>query len=125
MAIPKSDLYVETMRGKGPGGQHKNKTDSAVRITHKPTGIVVYVDGRKQSQNKSKAMRELKKRLKQKEKDEHAAAKKALRDKKIKETQAVRTYDYTRGIVTDRRTKKQASLKHVMDKGRVDLLWDI
>lgn len=55
MKFNKSDCKVETMRGTGPGGQHRNKTDSAVRITHLPTGVSAYCDERSQAVSKRKA----------------------------------------------------------------------
>ena len=72
MKIEKKDLKIETMRGKGEGGQHKNVTDSCVRITHIPTGIVVMKDGRNQHHNKRIAMRELRKRLQDRKQQELA-----------------------------------------------------
>lgn len=55
----KKDVKIETFRGKGKGGQHKNKTDSCVRATHIPTGISVTIDGRDQHKNKREALRRL------------------------------------------------------------------
>jgi peptide chain release factor 1 len=57
------DLEITTRRGSGPGGQHKNKTDSCVDIKHKPTGITVTVDGRKQHQNKALALQILRAKI--------------------------------------------------------------
>jgi protein subunit release factor A len=54
--LKKSDLKIETMRGQGPGGQHRNKTDSCVRILHVPTGISVISNGRCQHKNKRKCL---------------------------------------------------------------------
>lgn len=72
MGINKDDVVYETMRGRGAGGQHKNKTDSCVRATHKPTGISVRIDGRDQSKNKKAAFKELEKRV-QEAKDKEKA----------------------------------------------------
>jgi len=122
MKIPKKDLKIETLRGKGPGGQHKNKTDSMVRITHIPTGTVVTIDGRNQHQNKRQAMEELERRLVEQKQEAKAEQKKANRDSKIHDRTIVRTYDYNRGVVKDHRTKKTAPIKEIMDKGKLDKL---
>lgn len=112
------------MRGKGPGGQHRNKTSSMVRITHKPTGIVVTIDGRYQHKNKKLAMKELEQRLGDAKRETLAKAKKADRDIKIHEHTVVRTYDFSRGVVKDHRTGRTASLKNILEKGRLDLFHD-
>jgi peptide chain release factor 1 len=122
MNIPKKDLKFEYMRGQGKGGQHRNKTDSCVRVTHIPSGISVTIDGRNQHQNKKKALAELEERLKQSINERKADAKKAERDEKIRETKTIRTYDYKSGLVKDHRTGKTASLKEVLKKGNLDLL---
>lgn len=122
--IPKKDLKIEFIKGKGPGGQHKNKTSSMVRITHIPTGTVVTVDGRHQHRNRKKAMAELEHRLRESKLEQKAAKKKAHRDAKIHDHTVVRTYDYSRGIVKDHRTGKTASIKNILGKGRLDLLRD-
>jgi len=122
--IDKKDIRIETIRGKGPGGQHKNKTDSMVRATHIPTGITVTVDGRHQHRNRKRALTELERRLRESKLQQQAARKKARRDAKIHERTIIRTYDFSRGVVTDHRTKKTASLKNVLGKGRLDKLYD-
>jgi peptide chain release factor 1 len=120
--MKKKDLKIEYMRGTGPGGQHRNKTDSACRITHIPTGVSAYADERSQHHSKKKAMAELEQRLKDIKAEKKAAEKKAKRDHAIHNTERIRTYDFKKGIVTDHRTGKKASLKEVMEKGRIDLL---
>jgi peptide chain release factor 1 len=116
------DISFEYTKGKGPGGQHRNKTCSAVRATHIPTGITAYVDGRDQHKNKRAAIKELEKRVKQAKHDARAAEKKAHRDHAIHNTETIRTYDFSRGEVKDHRTGKRASLKNILDKGKIDLL---
>jgi peptide chain release factor 1 len=120
--IKKKDLQWETMRGRGAGGQHKNKTDSCVRVTHIPTGTQVTIDGRKQGRNKKRALYILKQKLVEAKTNEKAEEKKGRRDRVIHERNIVRTYDFSRGVVKDHRTGKTASLKQVLEKGRLDLL---
>ena len=122
MNIPKTELKIETMRGTGPGGQHKNKTDSACRITHIPTGISSYADERKQTQSKKKAMAELIKRIKQAKADKVAANKKARRDHAIANQKTIRTYDFKKNRVKNHVTGKTADLKRVLVKGEIDLI---
>ena len=116
-----SDIKIETMRGTGPGGQRKNKTESCVRLTHIPTGIQVTIDSRKQSESKRQARKILEARVKQAALDEKAVARKARRDAAIKDGPVIRTYDYKRKVVKDHRTGKTASLKEVLD-GHLDEL---
>jgi peptide chain release factor 1 len=122
MKIQKSDCKIETMRGTGPGGQHRNKTDSAVRITHEPTGISAYADERSQANSKRKAWKELEQRIIQSIIDKKEADKKSKRDFKIHNTKTIRTYDFKSGIVKDHRTGKTATIKEVLEKGKIDLL---
>ena len=120
--LDKRDLKIQFTKGKGPGGQHRNKTSSMVRATHKPTGIVVTVDGRDQHKNKVLALKELERRIIESKRAEQARQKKALRDAKIKDKTTIRTYDFGRGVVKDHRSGKTASVKDVLGKGRIDLL---
>ena len=110
------------MRGSGPGGQNINKVNSSVRVTHLPTGISVRINGRDQNKNKKEAIKILEKRLQERAQKNQSYKKKARRDQKIKERNIVRTYDYSRGVVKDHRTKKTASLKNILGKGKLDLL---
>ncbi len=123
--IKKTDIVFEFTKGKGPGGQHRNKTSSAVRATHAPTGITVFIDGRDQHKNKRKAIRVLDQRVCDAMEAEIAKKKKLHRDHKIHNTKTVRTYDFSRGVVTDHRSKRVASLKNVLEKGRLDLLQEV
>ena len=117
------DVQFEYLKGTGPGGQHKNKTETAVRATHIPTNTVVFIqEQRSRAQNKKRAIAVLKSRLKERRAEEKAYAKKLRRDEKIKERNIVRTYDFSRGVVKDHRSGKEASLKKVLTKGRIDLL---
>jgi len=120
--LKKDDIRIEFTKGTGSGGQHKNKTCSAVRVTHIPTGISAYQDGRDQHKNKKRALDLLEQRVQQSFDDEKAKLKKAHRDKKIHERNIIRTYNYDRGIVKDHRSKKTATIKNILDKGKLDLL---
>ena len=102
-----NDLRIDTFRASGAGGQHINKTDSAIRITHLPTGMVVECqDGRSQHANKAQAMKVLAARLNDKQKRE-AQAKEAAERKSLigsgERSERIRTYNYPQGRVTDHR----------------------
>ena len=116
----KKDVKFEYTTGQGPGGQHRNKTNSCVKATHIPTGVEVRIDGRKQHQNKKKALKELENLVKAYHEGLKAAAKKELRDNKIKNGCVIRTYDYKKNDVKDHRSGKHSDLKKFM-KGKVNL----
>lgn len=120
--IDPKDIQIETTRGTGPGGRNKNSRDTAVRVTHIPTGIQAYADGRGQAKNKKEALAELEKRVAELAAVKRSKEKKARRDKAIHDTTVIRTYNYSRGTVKDHRTGKVASIKEVVGKGRFDLL---
>ena len=120
--MKKRDLKIETMRGRGPGGQHRNKTDSAVRITHLPTGISAYADERSQKHSRRKAMADLELKIKQAKADKIAANKKARRDHAIHNTKTIRTYNFQTGRVKNHLNGRTAALKDVLVKGRIDLI---
>ncbi|MGB6103084.1 MAG: peptide chain release factor 1 [Pusillimonas sp.] len=107
IVINPADLRIDTFRASGAGGQHINKTDSAVRVTHLPTGLVVECqDDRSQHRNKDKALQVLAARLKDKQQqeqhDKEAAQRKSLVGSGDR-SERIRTYNYPQGRVTDHR----------------------
>jgi peptide chain release factor 1 len=102
-----ADLRVDTFRASGAGGQHVNKTDSAIRLTHLPTGIVVECqDERSQHKNRARAMSLLQAKLLQMERDRQVAQQAATRKSLVgsgDRSERIRTYNFPQGRVTDHR----------------------
>ncbi len=105
--IDEKDLKIDTYRASGPGGQHVNKTDSAIRITHMPTGIVVQCqDERSQHKNRAHAMRMLKTKLFELEEIKRQSEISSTRKSQVgsgERSEKIRTYNFPQGRITDHR----------------------
>ncbi|MET0894906.1 MAG: peptide chain release factor 1 [Acidimicrobiia bacterium] len=128
VAVDENDLTIDVYRSSGPGGQSVNTTDSAVRITHKPSGLVVTCqDEKSQLQNKEKAMRILRSRLLEIERERQEAEQSSARRSQVKgggRSEKIRTYNYKENRVTDHRIGLTLySLDQVL-AGQLDTLVD-
>ncbi len=126
--IDEKELKIDTYRASGPGGQHVNKTDSAIRITHLPTGIVVQCqDERSQHKNRAHAMRMLRAKLyemeEEKRRNEIASTRKSLVGTGER-SEKIRTYNYRDGRITDHRIGLTLYKIEAMLNGELDELVD-
>ena len=126
ITIPSLDIDVKTQRGHGPGGQHQNKTDSAVRMRHIPTGLTVFVNGRDQSSNKRDALRILTAKVIDARRAQQDAEYGKLRADQMADQgrgNKIRTYNFICSRAVDHRTgKKTSKVKKVIERGEFGLL---
>lgn len=127
--INPADLEIDTFRASGPGGQHVNKTSSAIRIFHKPSGLTVQCqDEKSQHQNKEKALRVLKAKLMKFYKDKQTEEISEQRKNQIKggeRSDKIRTYNFPQGRITDHRINTTIHrLKDVLD-GKLEILTQV
>jgi peptide chain release factor 1 len=127
VVINPTEIRIDTFRSSGAGGQHVNKTDSAVRVTHQPTGIVVECqDDRSQHKNKAQALSILAARIKDKQLRERQAKEAATRKSLIgsgDRSERIRTYNFPQGRVTDHRINLTLyKIDQIMDGDLDDLL---
>ena len=121
--IDMKEVEVTTQRGHGKGGQHQNMTDSAVRMRHLPTGLSVFINGRKQLANKAEALRILAARVHDFHRQKTDAAFRTLRTSQIGNAgrgQKIRTYNFSDGRAVDHRNGKRSNVKSVLRKGEFD-----
>jgi len=126
--VDEKDIQVDVYRSSGPGGQGVNTTDSAVRLTHLPTGLVVTCqDERSQIKNRAKALRVLKARLLERAQEEQAAAIAADRRSQVgtgERSERIRTYNFPQGRVTDHRVNVTLHRLPAVLEGDLDELID-
>jgi peptide chain release factor 1 len=124
VSINPNDLRIDTYRAGGAGGQHVNKTDSAVRITHIPTGLIVACqDERSQIKNRQKAMKLLQARLFAFEKEKRDAETSAVRKQQVgtgDRAEKIRTYNFPQNRITDHRTELTLKKLDIIMQGDLD-----
>lgn len=117
--LRKKDFKIQTFKGSGPGGQHRNKVETAVRITHIATGIAAEsTNSKSQSRNRSSAFLKLTQKLIRHYKEEHTES-----TQQRASPVTIRTYNKIRNVVKDHRTGVEASYKSTLD-GNIDCFID-
>ena len=123
--LPKDELEFQTQVGQGPGGQHRNRTESAVRAIHTPTGTTVWIDGRHQHRNKEEALRILTAKVNDDRRKQRSDEYSKFRKDQMGDGgrgSKVRTYNFINGRVADHRLgKKTSQIKQIM-KGEFELI---
>ena len=125
--IRPEDIRIDTMRASGAGGQHVNTTDSAVRVTHLPTGIIVVSAEKSQHQNRAKAMQVLRSRLYDIERQKADSERSADRKSQVgsgDRSERIRTYNFPQGRVTDHRINLTLYKLDRMMEGEIDEIVD-
>jgi len=126
--IDPNELRIDTFRASGAGGQHVNKTESAIRITHIPTGIVVSCqDEKSQHKNKAKALRVIRTRILQKMQDDQAREIASQRRSQVgtgDRSERIRTYNFPQGRVTEHRINLTLHRLPLILEGDIDELVD-
>ena len=124
--LPLTEVEFTAQRGSGPGGQHRNKTDSAVRAVHLPSRLTVFTDGRSQTQNKEQALRILSAKVSQATAEQAEAVYSEARKMQLDgggRGNKIRTYNLIDGRAVDHRSGKMIrQVDQVLEKGRFDLL---
>jgi peptide chain release factor 1 len=128
VTIEEKDLQIDTYRASGAGGQHVNTTDSAVRITHIPTGVVVQCqDERSQHKNKAKALKVLRSKIYEVQRSEIMKVQADSRKSQVgsgDRSERIRTYNYPQGRVTDHRINLTLYKLDLMMEGHIDEMLD-
>ena len=127
--IKEADLRVDFFRASGPGGQKVNRTSSAVRLTHMPTGLVVSIqDETSQHKNRAKAMRVLRSRIYDHVESQRQEKEQSLRRGQIgsgDRSQRIRTYNFPQNRVTDHRIKENFNLEKVVKEGALEKMLEM
>lgn len=122
------EVEIQTQRGSGPGGQHRNKTETAVRAVHLPTRLQVFIDGRSQAQNKEEAIRILTAKVNALKEQERLSVYQDIKKEKVgdgsRSGSKVRTYNFINGFVADHRLNKKTNNISQIMKGKFDILFN-